>query len=259
MARWQELSLYFLGIDCFPRYMESTHSREFIYALQQREANGEQLPIRTVSYGLDPDTPTYWIDMLKTMSETLRIGLVVSDMFVPGCPLAYINEGFAAQTGYGKENIGRNAKFLQGPQTELYMVEEIVEALRHADPLFCKLTNHKPDGSPYQQCLCLTPVFNVDGEYKYQIGCQVDFDPDNPETPIFIMELERVVRNLPQTITGETPKAMPTRTQELENFLASITSGGTGAGPGGLTATPPSGGAPSGGGQPRPGASWMPA
>ena len=37
--------------------------------------------------------------MLKTMSETLRIGLVVSDMFVPGCPLAYINEGFAAQTG----------------------------------------------------------------------------------------------------------------------------------------------------------------
>lgn len=37
--------------------------------------------------------------MLKTMSETLRIGLVVSDMFVPGCPLAYLNEGFAAQTG----------------------------------------------------------------------------------------------------------------------------------------------------------------
>lgn len=44
------------------------------------------------------------------------------------------------------------------------MVEEIVEALRHADPLFCKLQNHKPDGSVYQLCLCLTPVFNVDGE-----------------------------------------------------------------------------------------------
>ena len=67
-------------------------------------------------------------------------------------------------TGYGKENIGRNSKFLQGPMTEGYMVEEIVESLRHADPLFCKLQNHKPDGSVYQQCLCLTPVFNVDGE-----------------------------------------------------------------------------------------------
>lgn len=39
------------------------------------------------------------MEMLKVMSETLRIGLVVSDMFVPGCPLAYLNEGFAAQTG----------------------------------------------------------------------------------------------------------------------------------------------------------------
>lgn len=50
-----------------------------------------------------------------------------------------------------------------------------------------------------------------------------------------------------------------TRLQELETFLASITAGGTGEGPGGLTATPPSGSAPSGGGHPRPGASWKPA
>lgn len=74
--------------------------------------------------------------------------------------------------GYGKENIGRNSKFLQGPMTEGYMVEEIVEALRHADPLFCKLQNHKPDGSVYQLCLCLTPVFNVDGERHKQTNQQ---------------------------------------------------------------------------------------
>lgn len=73
--------------------------------------------------------------------------------------------------GYGKENIGRNAKFLQGPMTEGYMVEEIMEALRHADPLFCKLQNHKPDGSVYQLCLCLTPIFNVDGESCQNLRC----------------------------------------------------------------------------------------
>ncbi len=58
----------------------------------------------------DPDSPSYWMDMLKTMSETLRIGLVVSDMFVPGCPLAYLNEGFAAQTGTSERNGGRALK-----------------------------------------------------------------------------------------------------------------------------------------------------
>lgn len=166
--RWQEQSLYFLALDCFTRYMESPQSREFVYALQQREANGEQLPVRTVSVGLvsmsdlpyldevdsliflvacggslkvvmllngrefansliasadcvrqnifhtllllcqDPDSPSYWMDMLKTMSETLRIGMVVSDMFVPGCPLAYLNEGFTVQTGTS-ERKGRRA------------------------------------------------------------------------------------------------------------------------------------------------------
>lgn len=51
------------------------------------------------------------------------------------------------------------------------------------------------------------------------------------------------------------------KTQELEDFLASISVGGTGSGPRGLTATPPSKTAPSfaAGGQPRPGASWTPA
>lgn len=63
--------------------------------------------------------------------------------------------------------------------------------------------------------ICPRPTHQLPiiGEYKYQIGCQVDYDPNNPETPMFIMELERVVRNLPQTLTGETPKAMPTRTK----------------------------------------------
>lgn len=46
------MSLYFLALDCFPRYMEAPQSREFVYALQQREANGEQLPVRTVAVGL---------------------------------------------------------------------------------------------------------------------------------------------------------------------------------------------------------------
>lgn len=50
--RWQELSLYFLALDCFTRYMESPQSREFVTALQLRETNGEQLPVKTVSVGL---------------------------------------------------------------------------------------------------------------------------------------------------------------------------------------------------------------
>lgn len=37
--------------------------------------------------------------MFKEMSETVSVGMVVADMNVPGCPLAYINEGFKTVTG----------------------------------------------------------------------------------------------------------------------------------------------------------------
>lgn len=37
--------------------------------------------------------------MFKTMSESVSVGMVVADMNVPGCPLAYINEGFKHITG----------------------------------------------------------------------------------------------------------------------------------------------------------------
>lgn len=70
--------------------------------------------------------------------------------------------------GYGKENIGRNSKFLQGEETEGYMVEEIMHALQQHEPLCCKLHNHKADGRKFQNLLCLHPVFGKEGEYLYQ-------------------------------------------------------------------------------------------
>lgn len=181
------------------------------------------------------------------MSESVSVGMVVADMNVPGCPLAYINEGFKNVTGiivggvtsdssaphsnrtvlsstnqmflafflcsrlsrinssihqagkqdtfllcrgrrclrrilsgvcwtflvnisgYGKENIGRNSKFLQGPETEGYLVEEIMHALQQHEPLCVKLHNHKADGRKFQNLLCLHPVFGREGEYLYQV------------------------------------------------------------------------------------------
>lgn len=72
--------------------------------------------------------------------------------------------------GYGKENIGRNSKFLQGDETEGYMVDEIMHALQQHEPLCCKLHNHKADGRKFQNLLCLHPVFGQEGEYLYQVS-----------------------------------------------------------------------------------------
>ena len=39
--------------------------------------------------------------------------MVISDMSVPGCPLVHLNKAFSDLTGYQKDKIGTNCKFLQ--------------------------------------------------------------------------------------------------------------------------------------------------
>jgi hypothetical protein len=136
MARWQQQTTFMFASDTFTRFLESAEAQAYIAALSQRERNGEQVAIKTVAYGKDQNDPNFWIETFKTMSESVPFGLVVSDMNIPGIPLAYVNEGFKRTTGYGKEVIGKNARFLTGPMTEGYMTEEIMEALRHGGKMF---------------------------------------------------------------------------------------------------------------------------
>ena len=41
------------------------------------------------------------------------LGMILSDMSVPGCPIVHLNTGFTNMTGYGNEKLGTNCKFLQ--------------------------------------------------------------------------------------------------------------------------------------------------
>ena len=137
--------------------------------------------------------------------------MVISDMTIPGIPLVHINEGFKTVTGYGKEKIGTSCRFLQGPDTEKYLNEEICEALRHGEPLVVKLHNYKANGEKFQCCLGLQPVYGPQGEYKFQIGVQMEFSM-NAEITRQLLEMERILRNLPCSISGTDPK-------DIERFI----------------------------------------
>lgn len=128
--------------------------------------------------------------------------MVISDMTIPGIPLLYINEGFKAVTGHGKEKISTSCRFLQGPETEKYLNEEICEALRHAEPLVTKLHNYKANGQKFQCLLALHPIFGPNKEYKFQIGVQMEFS-ENPNITRQLLEFERIIRYIPNSITGQ--------------------------------------------------------
>ena len=218
MCLWQEQSTFMLASDAFPRFLEHSSSIEMIVKLRQREVAGEQLPCRTAAYGVTL-SESYWLDMFKNMSETVSIGMVVSDMTIPGIPLVHINEGFKAVTGHGKEKIGTNCRFLQGKETEQFLNDEIMAALQQSESLLVKLHNYKANGQKFQCLFALHPVFGPapETEYKFQIGVQLDYNDQDPDLPRKLIEMGRILRSLPQCVGGDKLPGVDAFMTDLEN------------------------------------------
>ncbi|CAM9894259.1 unnamed protein product, partial [Chrysoparadoxa australica] len=92
----QQQSLFLLATDFFPRFLNSKFGTACVKQLHTRELSGQPIPVKTAASGHNPASSEFWLNMFKNMSESSTIGMVVSDMTVPGIPLAYVNEGFKA-------------------------------------------------------------------------------------------------------------------------------------------------------------------
>ena len=63
--------------------------------------------------------------------EKINRSIVISDPYQKDCPMVFISSEFAKHTGYGvKESLGKNCRFLQGPETDQNDIEHIRIALR---------------------------------------------------------------------------------------------------------------------------------
>jgi PAS domain S-box-containing protein len=174
-------SLAVLAETMFSQFMNSKFGAKCVRDLWQREqANDpeDERAIETVSNGARVDTgPAAWLNGFMKSVENLNVAVVVSDMTAPGLPLAAVNPAFTTITGYSQEEaVGRNCKFLQGPETEGYVVDEIIWALREAQPTCVKLHNYTKEGRKMQFLVCLQPVFGAGGEYRFQVAFQMEFN-----------------------------------------------------------------------------------
>nr|QBP39308.1 phototropin-like protein [Avena sativa] len=112
---------------------------------------------------------------LKDALSNLQQTFVVSDATRPDIPIIYASAGFYTMTGYSaKEIIGRNCRFLQGPETDQNEVNKIRDAVK-AGKSFCgRLLNYRKDGTPFWNLLTVTPIRDDNGKVIKFIGMQVE-------------------------------------------------------------------------------------
>nr|AML79609.1 putative LOV domain-containing protein [Sambucus canadensis] len=112
---------------------------------------------------------------LKDALATLQQTFVVSDATKHDYPIMYASSGFFTMTGYSsKEVIGRNCRFLQGPETDENEVDKIRDAVRTGKSYCGRLLNYKKDGTPFWNLLTVTPIKDDNGTTIKFIGMQVE-------------------------------------------------------------------------------------
>ncbi|AGB15816.1 PAS domain S-box [Halovivax ruber XH-70] len=109
----------------------------------------------------------------RAMDEA-PVGIAITDPDRPDNPLVYVNDSFEALTGYGpSETIGRNCRFLQGPETDPDAVAKLRAAIDAAEPVAVELQNYRADGEVFWNRVEIAPV-TEHGQVTHFVGYQTD-------------------------------------------------------------------------------------
>lgn len=119
---------------------------------------------------------------LSSMIDTSAVAAVISNPRLPDNPIVECNAAFEALTGYRRDEIiGRNCRFLAGPQTETALTAEIVAAVRERRPVLVEILNYKKDGTPFRNAVLVAPVFDEHGDLEYFLGSQMEVKAEASE------------------------------------------------------------------------------
>jgi len=121
----------------------------------------------------------------KRAEETLRLrdrslraisqGLFITDPSRSDEPIVYVNEAFEQITGYARpQALGRDVRFLSGPETDPEAVEALRRAFRDGTECAVEVRIYRRDGEPFWCALTVSPVRDAGGRVTHFVGVMTD-------------------------------------------------------------------------------------
>lgn len=115
-------------------------------------------------------------DPFAAAFKATRVPMIVTDPKQADNPIIFCNAAFEKLTGYSSsEAVGRNCRFLQGPETNAATVDRIRAAIIAGSDIAIDILNYKKDGEPFWNALFLSPVRDDNDKIIYFIASQLDF------------------------------------------------------------------------------------
>ncbi len=127
--------------------------------------------------------------------EMTRMPMLITDPRQDDNPIVFANGAFTDLTGYSEEQIlGRNCRFLQGPDTDRATVAELRRAVDEERAVAVDILNYKADGTPFWNALFFGPIFDQDGKLLYFFASQMDITErrNNQESWLQAQKMEAI-------------------------------------------------------------------
>ena len=110
----------------------------------------------------------------KAINSSMN-GVIIADARLPELPVTFVNDAFTRITGYApRDVIGKNCRFLQGPDSDQAELERMRVALKSREGGEFTLRNYRKDGTLFHTRLQLAPVKNDAGEVTHFVAIQTD-------------------------------------------------------------------------------------
>lgn len=114
-------------------------------------------------------------DPFAAAIRSTRMSMIITDPRQDDNPIIFANSAFGKLTGYDPESvIGRNCRFLQGPNTDRAVITRLGKAVGANRDINVDVLNYTRDGQPFWNALYVSPVFDDAGDVIYFFSSQLD-------------------------------------------------------------------------------------